>query len=52
MNREPRYDEGKITDNQELNVGGYIVCGLVFGILPIGVGLFLGGAPGKHEDAA
>jgi len=52
-NREPyRNDQGKITGNEELNTGGYIVCGIVFGLLPIGIGLFFGGSAAKEEDEA
>ena len=52
-NREPyRNDQGKITSNEELNTGGYIVCGIVFGLLPIGIGLFFGGSAAKEEDEA
>ena len=50
VNREPRYEDGKITDNEELNFGGYIVCGFVFGVLPIGVGRFFGGGAAGKED--
>ena len=52
VNREPVHENGKITDNQELNVGGYLVCGVVFGLVPIGVGLFFAGTAGKDEEPA
>ena len=52
VSRELDYEDGKITDNQELNVTGYLVCGVVFGLSPIGVGLFFAGAAGKGEEPA
>ena len=52
VNREPQYNNGKITENEELNAGGYVVSGFVFGLFPIGVGLFFGGAAAKEEEAA
>ena len=53
VNREPRVnDQNKITDNQVLNAGGYVVGVFVFGLLPIGVGLFFGGAAAKEEEVA
>ncbi len=53
VNRKPRLnDQGKITDNQVLNAGGYAVSVFVFGLFPIGVGLFFGGAAAKEEEVA
>ena len=43
-------DAGKITSYHEINTGGYIVCGIVFGLIPIGVGLFFGGSAAKEEE--